>query len=91
MPIDASLASDQYARFAYMRDNGHLDFVLKADKCDQFFVGNQWLESDLYALRAQRRPALTINKIISTIGTILGVVGGIAFVALLLKGSKRVA
>ena len=72
MPIDASLASDQYARFAYMRDNGHLDFVLKADKCDQFFVGNQWLESDLYALRAQRRPALTINKIISTIGTILG-------------------
>ena len=72
MPINASLASDQYARFAYMRDNGHLDFVLKADKCDQFFVGNQWLEADLYALRAQRRPALTINKIISTIGTILG-------------------
>ena len=72
MPLDASIANEQWARFQYCRDRGHLDFVAKADKCDAFFVGNQWLEQDLSALRLARRPALTINKIISTIGTILG-------------------
>ena len=72
MPLDASIANEQWARFQYCRDRGHLDFIAKADKCDAFFVGNQWLEQDLSALRLARRPALTINKIISTIGTILG-------------------
>lgn len=72
MPVNAELAEEQWARYSYCRDRGHLDFIAKADKCDSFLVGNQWLESDLNALRAQKRPALTINKIIPTISTILG-------------------
>jgi hypothetical protein len=55
-----------------MRDNGHLDFVNKADRCDNFFRGFQWEEADLNRLRAERRPALTINKIISTMSTVMG-------------------
>lgn len=72
MPQNVEVANEQWSRFEYCRDNGHLDFITKADKCDNFFVGNQWLESDLSALKLARRPALTINKIISTVGTILG-------------------
>ena len=72
MPINNELASEQWLRYQYCRDNGHLDFINKADKCDNFFVGNQWSEQDRAALAEAGRPALTINKIISTIGTILG-------------------
>jgi hypothetical protein len=29
------------------RDRGHLEFINKADKCDKYFCGEQWLQSDL--------------------------------------------
>lgn len=72
MPVDASVSHDQWARFIYCRDNGHLKFVSKADKCDKFFAGDQWIQEDLNALELAGRPAITINKIISTLSTILG-------------------
>lgn len=54
------------------RDRGHLDFINKADRCEKFFKGEQWNQVDLDALQLQRRPALTLNKIISTLGTLFG-------------------
>ena len=72
MPVDAAKAQEQWERYVYCRDNGHHEFLVKADKCDNFFAGQQWEEADLATLRAQKRPAITINKIISTISTILG-------------------
>jgi hypothetical protein len=72
MPIDAATAQAQWVRFCHCRDSGHLDFVAKAARCDAFVIGDQWLEQDLNALKLQRRPALTINKILPTIGTLLG-------------------
>ena len=72
MPVNEQLAHEQWIRYTYCRDRAHLEFVKKADKCDQFFIGNQWRPEDLDSLELQRRPALTINKILSTISTILG-------------------
>lgn len=72
MPINDALASEQWTRFQYCRDRGHLDFINKADKCERFFKGEQWNQVDLNALQLQRRPALTLNKIISTLGTLFG-------------------
>ena len=72
MPVNDSVAIEQYMRFRHMTENGHLDFLKKADKCDNFFLGLQWEESDLNALKLAKRPAMTINKIISTVGTIQG-------------------
>lgn len=69
---NALLASDQWYRFRWMAEKGHYEFLKKADKCDNFFVGNQWHQSDLNILELQRRPAMTINKIISTLSTIMG-------------------
>lgn len=72
MPINEKLAHEQWIRFTYCRDKGHQEFLVKADKCDNFFAGDQWLQQDMQALQLQKRPALTINKIIPTVGTILG-------------------
>lgn len=72
MPVNDALASEQWTRFQYCRDRGHLEFINKADKCEKFFAGDQWLQADLNALQLQKRPALTINKIISTLGTLFG-------------------
>lgn len=72
MPVDASKAGDIWLRYQYIRDNGHLDYVAKARRCEDFFAGLQWEQSDLALLRQQKRPALTINKILSTIANVMG-------------------
>ena len=59
-------------RYQYLRDNGHLKYVTKAAKCDDFFKGVQWSREDMDLLAEQRRPALTINKILSTLANITG-------------------
>lgn len=72
MPVNTALANEVWSRYAWLRDNGHLDYVKKAAKCENFFVGLQWDPNDLALLKSYRRPALTINKIISTISNVLG-------------------
>jgi len=72
MPINAEIANKVWYRYIYARDNGHSNYVQKADLCESFFRGDQWTREDRAALRASRRPALTINKIISTIGNVMG-------------------
>lgn len=72
MPVNSELTYKTWARYAWARDNGHLKYVEKADKCERFFAGDQWEPADLAKLAAVRRPALTINKIISTISNVMG-------------------
>lgn len=72
MPVDSQKTLHQWMRYQFVRDNGHADYVRKADRCNDFFIGEQWDKNDMALLEAQRRPALTINKIISTIGNIMG-------------------
>lgn len=66
------IANDVWNRYTYMRDRGHIEFVDKANRCEDFFAGLQWDKADLAALRMQKRPAMTINKIISTISNVMG-------------------
>ena len=72
MPVNTAVANEVWCRYAYLRDNGHLDFVKKSAICEDFFVGLQWDPNDLALLKSYRRPALTINKIISTISNVMG-------------------
>jgi hypothetical protein len=72
MPFDASKADEIWQRYQYIRDNGHLDYVAKARRCEDFFAGLQWDASDLALLKQHKRPALTINKIISTVANVMG-------------------
>ena len=72
MPTDSALATKNWNRYAWLRDNGHQDYVDKAEKCERFFAGDQWDRADKARLNLLRRPALTINKILSTIGNVMG-------------------
>jgi hypothetical protein len=72
MPLNTADAMKVWYRYAWCRDNGHNRFVDKADQCEKFFAGDQWSAEDRLRLKQQRRPALTINKIISTLGNVMG-------------------
>jgi len=72
MTDNAELAREQWTRFVDCRDRGHLSFINLADKCDKFTVGEQWSQADMDLLKEAGRPALTINKVLPTISTLLG-------------------
>jgi len=72
MPRNARLSQDQWERYTYARDSGHLEFIQKAKKCNAYFIGNQWEEGVLALLRSQQRPAITVNKILGTLSSIFG-------------------
>jgi hypothetical protein len=72
MPVDSATATKTYVRYAWCRDNGHQKYVEKADKCYRFFAGDQWDPADKAKLAAVRRPAMTINKIMSTVSNVMG-------------------
>ena len=72
MPIDTQKTLEVWTRYQYSRDNGHNEFVEKADNCEKYFRGLQWQSTDLAKLAQQRRPALTINKILSTLSNVMG-------------------
>jgi len=70
--MSTELSTELWWRYQYMRDTGHLQYVALARKCENFFAGQQWEQSDLNTLAEQRRPALTINKILATLANITG-------------------
>jgi hypothetical protein len=72
MPVNSSVAYETWLRYAYLRDNGHLDYVRKVDKCERFVAGDQWDAVDRAALAAQQRPVLTINKLLTTVANVMG-------------------
>ena len=66
------IAINQFERYERARDNGHLEYIETAKKCDAFYRGNQWDPADVAILDDEGRPALTINTILPTINTVLG-------------------
>ena len=72
MPIDAEKAKEQYDHYQYGRDNGHLDFIVKADACDNYVAGKQWDPIVEMSLKSQGKPVLTINKTLATLAAIMG-------------------
>jgi len=69
---DQQRARENYEHFSYARDHGHLDFVKKAELCDDYFEGIQWDPQIVARLERLGKPVLTINKILSTCATIFG-------------------
>jgi hypothetical protein len=72
MPVDSHLANKTWVRYSFCRDNGHNRYVQKADLCERHFAGDQWDIADKAQLTLVRRPALTINKVLGTVGNVLG-------------------
>ena len=66
----SSEAIDNWEAFQRYYDAGHEEYVEHADKCDNFYVGNQWDDEDIADLEAQGKPALTINIAMRSINAI---------------------
>ena len=65
-------ALQNWEAYIRSRDNGHTDYAKIARRCDDFYVGEQWDAADKKTLEEEGRPALTINKILPTVNTVLG-------------------
>ncbi len=72
MPLDHVKAQENWLRYVYLRDSAHIPYVRKADKCEDFVAGRQWDPSDKAAVEAGGRPAVTINKTLITLNSIVG-------------------
>lgn len=66
------ICRNQWDRYKRARDNGHLEYIAMAQKCDAFYRGDQWDQMDIAALDEEGRPALTINTILPTVNTVIG-------------------
>ena len=66
------IAAGHWDRYVRARDNGHLEYIEMAKKCDAFYRGDQWDDNDISNLEAEGRPALTINTVLPTVNTVLG-------------------
>jgi hypothetical protein len=69
---EEAIARAQFDRYVRARDNGHLEYIDMAKKCDAYYQGEQWDYADVAQLDAEGRPALTINTILPTVNTVLG-------------------
>jgi hypothetical protein len=49
-----------------------MNFVHKAERCERFVAGDQWDDADTSALRAAKRPYVTINKVLITLASVTG-------------------
>ncbi len=65
-------ALETYEAYCYARDAGHLDFVTKAEACDNYFVGQQWDTQVANRMRALGKPMITLNKTLSTCAAVFG-------------------
>ena len=69
---EETISRTQWDRYVRARDNGHVDYIDLAKKCDAYYQGEQWDSADITALDAEGRPALTINTILRSVYTVLG-------------------
>jgi len=69
---DEQAALEEWDRYRRAKDLGHDGYLERAQKCDNYYRGDQWDPADKAKLDKQGRPALTINQILPTINTVLG-------------------
>ena len=70
--FENAVAEANWVAYQRARDAGHDDWLDSAKKCDQFYLGDQWSESDRAALEAEGRPVLTINEVLKVVNAFLG-------------------
>ena len=54
MPVDTKACMKVWNRYSWCRDNGHSQFVTKADLCERNFAGDQWDAHDKALLKLQQ-------------------------------------
>lgn len=67
-------ALENWDRYTYGRQRGHIDFMAIAEKCEGMYLGggSQWSEEDKAILRSQGRPFYEFNEVMPSINSALG-------------------
>lgn len=68
------LATANYEAYTRVRDMGHITYMRRARKCEDFYLGGgrQWDPADRAKLEAANKPTAEVNEILPTINAILG-------------------
>jgi hypothetical protein len=66
------IVTSQWHGYTRARDNGHLNYIRDAKLYDKYYYGDQWADDVLSELKASRRPAQTVNMILSTVNAVTG-------------------
>jgi hypothetical protein len=72
MSRETEKARENFERYVYARDEGHLDFIKKAEQCISYYENKQWDEAITRELDSKGLPYLTLNKIQSTVNAMTG-------------------
>jgi hypothetical protein len=67
-----SIVDQNWQSYCRARDNGHKNYVRDAKLFDKYYIGEQWDDEVLAELKGQKRPAMTINLVLSTINAMIG-------------------
>lgn len=67
-------ARENWARYQYGKDRGHIEYMEQAEKCEGMYLGagDQWNETDKAILREQRRPFYEFNEIMPSVNSAVG-------------------
>lgn len=73
-PLNDALAQENWARYQYGKDRGHLEYMAQAKKCEGMYLGGgeQWADADKEVLQAQRRPFYEFNEIMPSVNSAVG-------------------
>lgn len=69
-----SEARDNWHRYLYLRDRGHLEYMAQAAKCEGMYLGGgrQWTDTDKAILTAEGRPFYEFNEVMPSVNSALG-------------------
>lgn len=67
-------AQENWARYQYGKDRGHLEYMQQAQRCEEMYLGagRQWTEEDKAILKEQGRPFYEFNEIMPSVNSALG-------------------
>ncbi len=67
-------ARENWARYLYGKDRGHIEYTEQAARCEGMYLGGgeQWAESDKAILAEQGRPAYEFNEILPSTNSAIG-------------------
>lgn len=71
---EEQLARENWERYEYVRQRGHLDYCEVARRCENFYLGGglQWSEEDKQILEEQGRKPVEINEIMDAVHQAVG-------------------
>ncbi|AVQ81660.1 portal protein [Variovorax sp. PMC12] len=73
-PTGDALARENWYRYLYGRDQGHLHYMEQAQKCEGMYLGGgeQWSEEDKAILTEEGRPFYEFNEIMPSVNSAIG-------------------